>query len=211
MMRNFSPSSPAFQPPFYNQNLHVMYEKIIRARLTFPDYLSPEAKDVLAKVRALFVCLSVLLADRRPSVVCVVQLLDRNPRTRLGSGPTDAEEIKRHPFFRSIDWTKLINREVEPPFKPTVTVGLHAAHCTPLVASIVTRLNRKENWTPQMLTRSSSRSARPIPLCSLPSWRRRFNSPTSPTSLPRALWLPVFSTQMVVLPANEFKLIIFQL
>ncbi len=31
-------------PPFYNQNLHVMYEKIIRAKLTFPDYLTAEAR-----------------------------------------------------------------------------------------------------------------------------------------------------------------------
>jgi len=71
-----------------------MYEKIIRAKLTFPDYLSPEAKSLLSG------------------------LLDRDPKTRLGSGPGDAEEIKTHPFFRDIDWKKLVNRELLPPFKP---------------------------------------------------------------------------------------------
>jgi len=86
-------------PPFYNQNLHVMYEKIIRAKLTFPDYLSPEAKSLLTG------------------------LLDRDPKTRLGSGPGDAEEIKCHPFFKDIDWKKLYNKELPPPFKPNVQDG----------------------------------------------------------------------------------------
>ena len=27
----------------------------------------------------------------------------------------DKNEIKRHPFFKAIDWTKLYNREVPPP------------------------------------------------------------------------------------------------
>lgn len=86
-------------PPFYNQNLHVMYEKIIRAKLTFPSYMSKEARDLLSG------------------------LLERDPKIRLGSGETDAEEIKSHPFFADIDWTKLRDREIKPPFKPTTTEG----------------------------------------------------------------------------------------
>jgi len=86
-------------PPFYNQNLHVMYEKIIRAKLTFPDYLSAEAKSLLTG------------------------LLDRDPKTRLGSGQGDADEIKCHPFFRDVDWKKLYNKELVPPFKPSVQDG----------------------------------------------------------------------------------------
>jgi len=30
--------------------------------------------------------------------------LNRNPSKRLGAGPDGAEEIKKHPFFRDIDW-----------------------------------------------------------------------------------------------------------
>jgi len=45
-------------------------------------------------------------------------LLERNPKKRLGGGSGDVEEIKKHPFFKSIDWTKLENKEIEPPFRP---------------------------------------------------------------------------------------------
>lgn len=38
----------------------------------------------------------------------------------LGSGPTGAEEIKSHPFFKDIDWTRLANKEIEAPFKPSI-------------------------------------------------------------------------------------------
>uniref|UniRef100_A0A670JZN2 non-specific serine/threonine protein kinase n=1 Tax=Podarcis muralis TaxID=64176 RepID=A0A670JZN2_PODMU len=36
----------------------------------------------------------------------------------LRSGPDGVEEIKRHPFFSTIDWNKLYRREILPPFKP---------------------------------------------------------------------------------------------
>jgi len=86
-------------PPFYNENLHVMYEKIIRAKLTFPGYLSENAKSFLSR------------------------LLERNPKERLGGGDTDAEEVKKHPFFDGIDWVKLRKKELTPPFKPHTSRG----------------------------------------------------------------------------------------
>ncbi|CAH2306944.1 ribosomal S6 kinase alpha-1 isoform X3 [Pelobates cultripes] len=42
-------------------------------------------------------------------------------RRRLGSGVDGAEEIKRHPFFSTIDWNRLYRRELSPPFKLAVT------------------------------------------------------------------------------------------
>jgi len=85
-------------PPFFNQNLHVMYEKIVRAKLTFPSYFSSNAKQILS------------------------ELLDRSPKTRLGTA-NDSQGIKDHVFFSDIDWVALFNKEVEPPFKPKVTEG----------------------------------------------------------------------------------------
>ncbi|KAK5968651.1 AGC-kinase C-terminal domain-containing protein [Trichostrongylus colubriformis] len=62
-----------------------------------PQFLSPEAQSLL---RALF---------------------KRNAVNRLGAGPTGIEEIKRHPFFASINFDRLLNKEIAPPFKPAVT------------------------------------------------------------------------------------------
>jgi serine/threonine protein kinase SCH9 len=46
-------------------------------------------------------------------------LLNRNPKHRLGA-VRDASELKEHPFFASIDWTALSQKQVTPPFKPVV-------------------------------------------------------------------------------------------
>ena len=34
-------------------------------------------------------------------------MLQKDPKMRLGSGERDAQEVKEHPFFSSIDWNKL--------------------------------------------------------------------------------------------------------
>ncbi|CAI5793746.1 S6 kinase alpha-6 isoform X1 [Podarcis lilfordi] len=44
--------------------------------------------------------------------------LDAPQYFSLRSGPDGVEEIKRHPFFSTIDWNKLYRREILPPFKP---------------------------------------------------------------------------------------------
>lgn len=45
----------------------------------------------------------------------IVRLLEE-PSQRLGKN--DIDEIKRHPFFRGIRWSRML--EVEPPFVPSV-------------------------------------------------------------------------------------------
>jgi serine/threonine protein kinase len=81
-------------PPFYSTNINVMYEKILRAPLTFPPELSPAAASLLSG------------------------LIERDVNKRLGSLGSDADDIKSHPFFDGLDWNKLYNKEIEPPFKP---------------------------------------------------------------------------------------------
>ena len=40
--------------------------------------------------------------------------MNRNPKKRLGT-IGGADEIKKHAFFKNIDWNKLYNREYKPP------------------------------------------------------------------------------------------------
>ena len=76
-------------PPHYTENIKKLYENIKNAKLQIPNYISPQAKDLLLK------------------------LLNKNPKQRLGVN--DKNEIKKHPFFKHIDWNKLYNREIPPP------------------------------------------------------------------------------------------------
>lgn len=54
-------------------------------------------------------------------IVCLLfQLLQKEASKRLGSGPTGSEEIKRHKWFKPINWKKLEAREIQPSFRPEV-------------------------------------------------------------------------------------------
>jgi hypothetical protein len=56
------------------------------------------------------------------------QLLTRDPSRRLGSGKEDAEEIKRQPFFKDVNWDDVFNKRIPPPYFPTIVgVVVHPA------------------------------------------------------------------------------------
>ncbi len=80
-------------PPFYSTNVNVMYEKILRAKLTFPPEVSPEAQSLLTG------------------------LIERDVKKRF-----TVEQIKSHPFFAGLDWEALARKEIEPVFKPKGSV-----------------------------------------------------------------------------------------
>ena len=46
----------------------------------------------------------------------LTRLLERDPTKRIGANGVD--EIKDHKFFKGINWTKLYNKELKPPFIP---------------------------------------------------------------------------------------------
>lgn len=87
-------------PPFFESTRPALYERIKAGRLEYPEYLSPEAVSLLSG------------------------LLTRDPRKRLGCGEGDADEVKRHPFFRFIDWDALLQGRLRVPWVPTVAGSL---------------------------------------------------------------------------------------
>mmetsp|Transcript_22199 Transcript_22199/g.48473 ORF Transcript_22199/g.48473 Transcript_22199/m.48473 type:complete len:514 (+) Transcript_22199:245-1786(+) len=84
-------------PPFRAKSRNALQQQIVQAKAKYPKFLSSDALSLLKG------------------------LLTRDPTKRLGSGSNGSEAIKRHPFFKSINWAKLERREIESKFKPSVT------------------------------------------------------------------------------------------
>ncbi|KIJ59483.1 hypothetical protein HYDPIDRAFT_183991 [Hydnomerulius pinastri MD-312] len=56
----------------------------------------------------------------RDAVSILQKLLTRDPTRRLGSSKADAEEIKRHPFFKDVNFDDVLNKRIPPPYFPTI-------------------------------------------------------------------------------------------
>jgi len=57
----------------------------------------------------------------RDAVSILQKLLTRDPARRLGSGPNDAEDIKKHPFFKEISWDDVMHKRIPPPYYPQIS------------------------------------------------------------------------------------------
>jgi len=90
-------------PPFYSQDVQVMYQKIMTAKLTIPDNISTEAASLLK------------------------HLLERNPEKRL----QEPKDIMSHPYFEGIDWEKLNAKQLTPPYIPEVNSTTSTAMIDP--------------------------------------------------------------------------------
>ncbi|CAO3617229.1 unnamed protein product [Mucor fragilis] len=64
----------------------------------------------------------------RDSVSICQRLLNRDPKKRLGAGPSDAAEIKEHPFFHGVNWDDMLAKRVPPPFCPSITGPLDTSN-----------------------------------------------------------------------------------
>ncbi|KAI9138445.1 kinase-like domain-containing protein [Paraphysoderma sedebokerense] len=100
-------------PPFYSENVNVMYQKILHAEIQFPPVFSEHAKSL------------------------IIGLLTRDPSRRLGAPPHDAAAIKSHPFFANIQWDKLARKQIKPPFKPFVESEVDTSNFDPAFTSVV--------------------------------------------------------------------------
>ena len=92
-----------------------MYQKILTDPLVFGPEIGSEARSILTS------------------------LLDRDPTRRLGVN--GAEEIKKHPFFeKHIDFKKLLQKKIQPPFKPSVSSPVVCSTMVPPTSKSFTRL-----------------------------------------------------------------------
>jgi serine/threonine protein kinase len=86
------------RPPFTGPNNAIIQQRIVKAKLTLPFHIGPDAKDLL------------------------IRLLRKDPSKRLGANLNkDIPIIKAHRFFKGIDWRLLERREIEPPIQPIIT------------------------------------------------------------------------------------------
>ena len=72
--------------PYYNDNIDTLFQNIKTAKLIFPDYVSANARDLIG------------------------QLMNKDPIKR-----PQMSQIKRHAFFRKMDWEALLSRRIRPP------------------------------------------------------------------------------------------------
>ncbi|XP_065829410.1 serine/threonine-protein kinase N2-like [Oscarella lobularis] len=84
------------ESPFPGDDEEEVFDAIVNDEVRYPRYLSNE------------------------SIAIMRRLLRRNPEKRLGASEADAEEVRKQPFFRNLNFDLLLERKVKPPFKPTI-------------------------------------------------------------------------------------------
>jgi len=82
-------------PPFYtSRNDREKVEWIRKARLKFPIYVTSECQDL------------------------ILNLMKVQPSRRLGSTAEGVDAIKKHPWFKTVDWKQLAARKHKVPYLP---------------------------------------------------------------------------------------------
>merc|ERR1711935_319089 len=84
-------------PPFYDENPFGIYQKILAGKLEFPRHFETHARDLVRKL---------LTADRTK---------------RIGNLKNGAEDIKKHKWYRGLNWAALYNKTMEPPLEKDIS------------------------------------------------------------------------------------------
>lgn len=83
-------------PPFYDENPFGIYQKVLAGRIDFPRHFDVKAKDL------------------------VKRLLTHDRTKRYGCLKAGADDIKKHKWYKGVDWDVAHNRGLAPPFVPNV-------------------------------------------------------------------------------------------
>lgn len=84
-------------PPFFDENTFKIYEKILEGKIEWPRHLDPVAKDLIKKL---------LVQDRTK---------------RLGNMKNSTDDVKRHKWFKNIQWDDVFARKLTPPIVPKLS------------------------------------------------------------------------------------------
>lgn len=102
-------------PPFHEPDISpvVLYEKIAQGpgAIKWPAF-HPNATDLILK------------------------FMERDPSKRFGNMQHGAGDVFAHPWFREVDWKKLLNREITAPYLPRIAGDGDASACVSVVLSM---------------------------------------------------------------------------
>mmetsp|Transcript_48049 Transcript_48049/g.135768 ORF Transcript_48049/g.135768 Transcript_48049/m.135768 type:complete len:333 (+) Transcript_48049:82-1080(+) len=84
-------------PPFYDDNPFGIYKKVLAGQIEFPGGMELKAKDLIKR------------------------LLMHDQGKRLGCLKDGVDDVKRHKYYKGLDWDLLGSRSLPPPFIPPVS------------------------------------------------------------------------------------------
>lgn len=88
-------------PPFMSRNIETIADDIRFEDVQMKDFFSQELKSLID------------------------ELTVKDPKKRIGNPLRGGiNEVKRHPFFKGIDWNEVLNKQLQPPIVPEKKKGV---------------------------------------------------------------------------------------
>lgn len=90
----------------------------IKALNFFSFYFTEDEEELFTAIQHAEVHYPSTMSDK--ATQCIKLFLQRDPEKRLGLDTCPYGLVRQHQFFSTIDWNKVENRQMKPPFKPSV-------------------------------------------------------------------------------------------
>uniref|UniRef100_A0A7E4VHT9 Kinase-like protein n=1 Tax=Panagrellus redivivus TaxID=6233 RepID=A0A7E4VHT9_PANRE len=98
--------------------LGVLIFELMSGTTPFPGRSASEVRDSMEAVDGVIEFPKKTFSSNAKDIV--LRLLKLDPTQRLGNGPNGADDVKRHPWFETCDWDRMLDKAVEPPLTPTI-------------------------------------------------------------------------------------------